>query len=80
MKLKGKLKYILTLAILWALPLVWIVIAYLKTVPVPCRPNEVAWWSCFWIGYFGPPLAFAPIGIGVIIVTVWLIRKIIKKQ
>jgi hypothetical protein len=73
-----KLTYVVMVILLWALPLTWIVPTYFITVPVACRPNMVAWWSCFTVGYFGPPGACAPIGIIILLATIWLVIRIIK--
>jgi hypothetical protein len=79
-RLNRKWIYITVLVLLWVLPLAWIIPTYLITVPGPCRPNMVAWWSCLSIGYLGPPTACAPIGIVVLLLTIILVRQIIKTK
>ena len=78
--LNRKWVYITALVLVWVLPLAWIIPTYLITVPVGCRPNMVAWWSCFTIGYLGPPVACAPWGIFVLLLTIILVRQIIRTK
>jgi hypothetical protein len=79
-RLNRKWVYIVLLVLLLVLPLAWIVPTYLITVPVSCRPNMVAWWSCFTIGYLGGPTACAPVGIFVLLLAIILVRQIIKTK
>ena len=78
--MKHRLVYLLAAVLLWMVPLALVAGMYFGSKQPICPPNWQTLVICFWLGYLGPPIAFAPMGITVVLLSFWLLHQAFKKN